>query len=163
MQNEDAVMNAINTAFKTNDRFRAVKDFLFQVKDAKRKVSLIEGRIEFREESMGARGASYTERLSSGRDFSGSVVENTVAALDALRRELAEAERAYTDAKVAVSDLCAKLEDVNRQSVITRRYINGQRWEKIAQDMDMSVRSVQKLHGRALPLLEEILKAREAA
>ena len=31
MQNEDAVMNAIKTAFKTNDRFRAVKDFLFQV------------------------------------------------------------------------------------------------------------------------------------
>ncbi len=163
MQNEEAVMNAINAAFKTNDRFQMVKEFLFQVKDAQRKVSLIKGRIEFREESMGARGATYTERLSSGHDFSGSVVENTVAALDELRRELAEAEQAYSDAKVAVSDLCAGLEDVNQQSVITRRYINGQSWEKIALDMDMSVRSVQKLHGRALPLLDELLKAREAA
>ena len=112
---------------------------------------------------MGARGASYTERLSSGHDFSSSVVENTVAALDELRRELAEAEQAYSDAKVAVSDLCAGLEDVNQQSVITRRYISGQSWEKIALDMDMSVRSVQKLHGRALPLLDALLKAREAA
>ena len=88
---------------------------------------------------------------------------NTVAALDELRRELAEAEQAYSDAKVAVSELCAGLEDVNQQSVITRRYISGQSWEKIALDMDMSVRSVQKLHGRALPLLDALLKAREAA
>jgi DNA-directed RNA polymerase specialized sigma24 family protein len=163
MKNEDAVMNAINAAFKSNDRFKAVKDYLFQVKDAKRKVSLIEGRIEFREESMGAHGVSYSEHVSNNHDFSGSVVENTVAALDELQRELVEAEQAYADAKVAVSDLIARLEDVNQQSVVTRRYIHGHSWEKIALDMDMSVRNVQKIHGRALPLLDEILKEQKAA
>lgn len=163
MRNEDAVMNAINDAFRKKDRFRTVKDFLFQVKDARRRIDLIEDRIEYREAAMDARGANYTERLSSGHDFSGSAVEDTVMALDELRSELAEAEKDYADAKVEVSDVIAKLEDINQQSVITRRYISGQGWEKIAVDMDMSVRSVQKLHGRALPILEEILKAREAA
>lgn len=164
MQNEEAVMNAIDTAFsRKKDQFKPVKDFLYQVKDARRKVSLIEGRIEYRMDSMGAHGVSYEEYIPSGHDFSGSSVENAVIALAQLEEDLKLAEQDYADAKVKVSDLIAKLKDVNQQAVVTRRYITGQDWEKIALDMDMSVRNVQKIHGRALPLLQEYLEGQEAA
>ena len=73
MQNEEAVMSAIDAAFnRKKDQFRPVKDFLYQVKDAKRKVSLIEGRIEYRMDSMGAHGVSYEEHIPSGHDYSGN-------------------------------------------------------------------------------------------
>ena len=164
MQNEEVVMNAIDAAFtKKKDQFKPVKDFLYQVKDAKRKVSLIEGRIEYRMDSMGAHGVSYEEHIPSGHDYSGSSVENTVLVLAQLEEELKQAEQDYADAKVKVSDLIAKLADVNQQTVVTRRYITGQDWEKIALDMDMSVRNVQKIHGRALPLLQGSLEGQEAA
>ena len=55
MENEDKVMAAIHLALgKKPDRFKPVKDFLYRVKDAKRKVHLIEERIDYREESIGA-------------------------------------------------------------------------------------------------------------
>ena len=49
------------------------------------------------------------------------------------------------------------LEDVNQQMVITKRYLDGETWEQIAVDMDMALRSVHKLHGQALPILELML------
>ena len=84
-------------------------------------------------------------------------------ALDALEHELQEARNACADAKVAVAEFIATLEDVNQQAVVTKKYIHGQDWEKIALDMGMSVRTVQRLHGRALPLLQETLEQKMAS
>lgn len=163
MKDETLVMDAIDAAFsRKKDQYRAVKDYLYQVKDARRKVSLIESRIEYRMDSMEAHGVSYGEHIPSGHDYSGSSVENAVIALTQLEEERKQAERDYADAKVRVSELIAKLEDVNQQAVMNRRYITGQDWEKIALDMDMSVRNVQKIHGRALPLLQELLEEKAA-
>ena len=164
MENEDKVMAAIHLALgKKPDRFKPVKDFLYRVKDAKRKVHLIEERIDYREESIGAHGMSYSEHISCSRDQDHSRVESAAMALDALERELQEARNACADAKVAVAEFIATLEDVNQQAVVTKKYIHGQDWEKIALDMGMSVRTVQRLHGRALPLLQETLEQKMAS
>lgn len=163
MQNEELVQKAIEQTFGKEDRFRAVKDYLYQVKDGKRRVKLIEDRIRYRMESMGAHGINFDEYIPGSHDYRGSAVENAVIALSGLENERKEAEKAYADAKVAVSDLISRLRSVNQQAVITRRYIDGESWDKIALDMDMTVRNVQKLHGRALPILQEILTEEQAA
>ncbi len=164
MQNEEMIMAAVRaTAHKKEDRFKAVKDFLYQVRDAQRRVKMVERRIDYRMDSLGAHGVNYDEYIPSGHDYSGSVVESTVVALTELQRELDHAEQAYADAKVTVSDLIARLPDINQQTVITRRYVDGQAWEKIALDMDMTVRNMQKIHGRALPLLQEYLEGQKVA
>ena len=164
MENEDKLTAVIEQALgKKPDQFKSVKDFLYQARDAKRRIILIEDRIEFREESIGAHGMSLAERISNATDFKHSSVENTALALDALNRELREAEKAYADAKVTVSEFIAILPNVNQQTVITKKYIHGQDWKKIADDMAMSVRSVQRLHGRALPLLQEELELKKAS
>lgn len=61
-------------------------------------------------------------------------------------------------AKVDATDLVGELPDINQQMVIIRRYVDMQTWEDISAGMGMGVRRVQKLHGRALPVLEEILR-----
>lgn len=156
---DERVMEAINlTLGKKPDKFKSVKDFLYRVRDAERRVNLIERRIEYREDTIGAHGMTYSEHLPNGSNYSNSSVETAVMALDALDRDLRDAKNSCSDAKVSVSEFIATLPDINQQMVITKKYIDGQSWEDIALDMDMSVRTVQKHHGRALPLLQEVLE-----
>ena len=117
------------------DKFWKTKAYLFRVREAKRKAELLERRIEMREEAE----------------------VNT----DELRMQLAEAERDAKAVTIAVTDMIGRLADVNQQMVITKRYLDSMDWEKIASDMDMTVRGVQKLHGRALPLLQEMIEDEE--
>lgn len=117
------------------DKFWKTKAYLFRVREAKRKAELLERRIEMREEAE----------------------VNT----DELRMQLAEAKRDAKAVTIAVTDMIGRLADVNQQMVITKRYLDSMDWEKIASDMDMTVRGVQKLHGRALPLLQEMIEDEE--
>ena len=77
---------------------------------------------------------------------------------DGLQKQLAEAEQELKDVTSEVMDKISLLPDVNRQMVMAKRYVDLLPWEAIASDMSMSVRTVQKIHGRALPLMEEISK-----
>jgi len=48
-------------------------------------------------------------------------------------------------------------------TVMMRRYIDLKTWDQIAEDLDVGVREVQKLHGKALPILDGMLKERTDA
>ncbi|QEY33722.1 sigma-70 family RNA polymerase sigma factor [Caproiciproducens galactitolivorans] len=47
--------------------------------------------------------------------------------------------------------------DAKQRAVLTRRYINGQTWEQIAVDLNISYQWVCELHGRALQKISEQL------
>ena len=114
------------------DKFWKVKAYLFRIREAERKVELLVRRMDMRED------AGF----------------NT----DELRRELALAEQDAKSVAVEVTDMISRLADVNQQMVMTKRYVDNLTWERIAFDMNMPVRAVQKLHGRALPLLLEMVE-----
>lgn len=82
---------------------------------------------------------------------------------DELQRELAGAEQALKSVTIEVMELIGRLPDINQQMVITKRYVDMLTWDDIAGDMNMSVRAVQKYHGRALPLLQEIIEGEKTA
>lgn len=117
---------------RKEDKFWKVKAYLFRIREAERRVELIERRMDMREDAG----------------------LNT----DELRRELAQAEQDAKNVAVEVTDMISRLADVNQQMVMTKRYVDNLPWERIAFDMNMSVRAVQKLHGRALPLLQEMVE-----
>ena len=139
-----------------DNRFCRVKQYLYQVKDARRRISVIEEQIMYRQDAMEHFGPSYFE-APRGTGGYGSKTETGVSELDALEEKLREAEDELARVTVRVSDTICELEDVNQQMVMMKRYISGKSWDCIAQEMDNSVRWVQKVHGRALPHLEEIL------
>ena len=56
-----------------------------------------------------------------------------------------------------VAEEISKLHDVGQEMVLTRRYIDGMSWDQVAGALDMKMRTVQKLHGHALPSMEQIL------
>jgi DNA-directed RNA polymerase specialized sigma subunit len=47
--------------------------------------------------------------------------------------------------------------NAKQRAVLTRRYINGQTWEQIAVDLNISYQWVCELHGRALQKISEQL------
>ena len=54
--------------------------------------------------------------------------------------------------------MISRLHDINQQMVLTYRYINMiSDWNVIADKMGMRKAAVQKIHGRALPILQKAL------
>lgn len=52
--------------------------------------------------------------------------------------------------KRRVQDAIKTVPNAKQRAVLTRRYINGQTWERIAVDLGISYQWVCELHGRAL-------------
>ena len=117
---------------RKEDKFWKAKAYLYRIREAERRVELLERRMDMREDAG----------------------LNT----DELRRELALAEQDAKNVAVEVTDVISRLADVNQQMVMTKRYVDNLSWERIAFDMNMPVRAVQKLHGRALPLLQGMVE-----
>ena len=163
MYDEDKIQNALDAVFKKKEEpYRSVKDFLYQVRDAKRKLQGIEDRINLLQASMGVRGMTFEEHVSSGHDFSGSSVESTFIALSELEERRRKAEKNYRDALTQVTAVIARLAGEKQRTVLTAKYIDGLPWEEIAKRLNTNVRNVQKLHGRALPVIDTILREQAA-
>ncbi len=63
--------------------------------------------------------------------------------------------------KSAIMESLTHLPTAMQATVMMKRYVDLMSWEDIAEDMDVGVREVQKLHGKALPILDEMLRAKD--
>ena len=133
----------------TMDPLRSTRDFLYQVRDGDRRIRNLEKRIQLRQDALDLSGERWSDA---------DVTEKEIIALEhMIGRERAD----YAAAVVDISDTISCLEDDNQQMVLTYRYIDMiSDWSLIADRMGMSKAAVQKLHGRALPKLREILEKR---
>ena len=105
--------------------------YLQQVRDGKRRVELLESRIQYRKD----------------------------AGMDAndLELELADVQEKLKTMTVEVAEEISKLCDVSQEMVMVKRYIDALSWSEIAETLDIKMRTVQKFHGRALPRMQSIL------
>lgn len=110
------------------DQFWRVKNYLYQVQDKKREVENLQRRLGLRDEN----DDDYAE----------------------LKTELSKAEEERKEAEILITDFVSELPS-GPQMVVIKRYVDGESWEQIAFDMGVSVRVVQKFHGKALPILQE--------
>ena len=58
------------------------------------------------------------------------------------------------DMRIEAKAMIAMLPDETQQAVLYARYINCEEWERIAVDMDFSLRNMFYVHGRALRSFE---------
>jgi len=113
------------------DSFMTAREFLGMVREDAQRVEVVERRIAYRQEL--------------GED-----------AVD-LEAELETENREKLTRANAVMDAISRLRKADQQTVMMKRYVDLKSWEEIAADMDIGIREVQKLHGRALPALDEML------
>lgn len=114
--------------------FWKVKNYLYRALNASRKTDLLKRRIGLRDVS----DPDYEE----------------------LKKELGAAEEEKARTEIEITDFLSNLPDVSQQLVMVKKYVDGKSWEEISKEMVISVRGVQKLQGKALPVLKEIYDAR---
>lgn len=78
---------------------------------------------------------------------------------DSLKTSIEETQQYQFEVSVEIADEISKLDNVKQEMVMTLRYIDGLTWDEISKAMDISLHTVHKLHGRALPAMERILEA----
>lgn len=128
------------------DPLRTVRDFLYQVRDGHRTIMSIEKRICLRHEAL---------KLNGDDDLARQLIGDEIYRLE---KELEVKKSDYAATVLNVSDMISQLSDINQQMTLTYRYIDMiSDWNEIADKMGMTKAAVQKLHGRTLPCLQEIL------
>ena len=95
-------------------------------------------------------------------DRSGNVsdkVGRTVAKIVDLEREIDGEVDELVKLREEITETISKINDARLKTLLTMRYINGYKWEKIALNMHYSYSSLTYyLHPRALQEVEKILK-----
>lgn len=131
---------------KSRDPLRPVRGFLYQVRDGHREIMNLENRIALRRHVLEMNCGDEMEKLITRKE-----IEEMESNLNGKKRVLASTV-------LNVSDMISRLHDINQQMVLTYRYINMiSDWNVIADKMGMRKAAVQKIHGRALPILQKAL------
>ena len=128
---------------------KQVRVYLWRVRDAERELKLLEQEYEqAKADILHLKAIQYdADKVSGGKigDLS-----DAIAALEGY----AERVNAKWDELIALreraKELIARIIDWRCREVLTRRYLRGQSWERIAVDMEYDFRWVIRLHGRAL-------------
>ena len=123
------------------------KQYLHRYQDAKRRAALLLEQIE-ELRSIKTSPVSICDGMPHGNGTSD--LSGYVARLDELLQEL-EAEReiqmiVFREIKNQID----QVENSNEKEILTRRYILGQNWGKIADEMEYGYRQILRIHGFAL-------------
>lgn len=125
------------------------KQYLRRYLEAKRRAAILQTQIaQLREDASSV--SVNLDGMPHGN--SKSDLSGYAAKLDILLRKL-EAEReeqmlVYQEIKNSVD----RVENAVDREILTRRYLLGQTWEKIAVEMNYEYRYLLRLHGRSLEL-----------
>ncbi len=114
-----------------NDTFMTARTFLGKVRESAQRVEVLERSIEYKNE-LGEDAGNLPDIL---KDEEMKLALNRVKVMNEIRA----------------------LSDIDCQIVLMKRYVELAAWERIAADMDIGVREVQRIHGRALPAMDEML------
>ena len=128
---------------------KQVRAYLWRVRDAERELKLLEQEYEqAKADILHLKAIQYdADKVTGGKigDLSDAI---------AVLEGYAERVNAKWDKLVALreraKELIARIIDWRCREVLTRRYLRGQSWERIAVDMEYDFRWIIRLHGRAL-------------
>ena len=91
-----------------------------------------------------------------------STMADTVVKIIDLQDEINRDIDTLVDLKTDIMRLVKSVSCCEYQTILEKRYLCFQSWEKIAAAMDYDIRWLYRLHGKALEEVQEILDADEA-
>lgn len=125
--------------------------YLYRYRDALRREKTIADEIE----ALRAEAARVTQALTGmpgGGD--GQAIPRAVERIADAESRLASAYGAALAVRAEVKDAIDTVADPLRRDILTRRYILGQRWERIAADHNVTLRWAAKQHHRTVEAME---------
>ena len=122
--------------------------FLRRYRDAQRTMRrLLEELAQLRAEAASV-SVALSGMPSGGGD--GQAIPRAVERIADAESRLAAAYGAALAERSRVKDAIDTVPDPLRRDILTRRYILGQRWERVAADLDRDLRWVLRLHHRTV-------------
>lgn len=121
---------------------------LLKYREAEMEATRLEGEITrwySRSEKM-----TTMVKLVPGGSSGGRSIETAVEAIDDLAGQLGAQREKLVSMRKAIGAAIEDVDDEKLRKVLRLKYIEGMTWERVAESMDMSVRGVTKMHGRAL-------------
>lgn len=106
-------------------------------------------------EALRTQAARVTQALTGmpgGGD--GQAIPRAVEQIADAQQQLQEEAARAADVRASVCAAIGTVADPLRRDILTRRYILGQRWERIAADNDLVMRQVFRLHHCAVESLD---------
>ena len=127
------------------------KQYLRRYQTAKRRVGMIQEEIEERRSSKTS-PVGLGDGMPHGSGTSD--LSGYAARLDELLRELEAEKEMQMVTYREIRQQIGMVPDPTEQEILSRRYLIGQSWEKIAVEMGYSYRNITRVHGYALKHFE---------
>ena len=144
-------MNTLNDSFTVNP---AQADYRRKVAWLKRYQESLRAERRLIEElaQLRAEAASVSQALSGapGGGGDGQAIPRAVERIADAESRLASAYGAALAVRAEVKDAIDTVADPLRRDILTRRYILGQRWERIAAENNLTLRRVLQLHHKTV-------------
>jgi len=134
------------------------KEFLNRAKTLDRRINVKLDRVTRLRAMTQKITASYDgEQVSHTRNVTS--LQDTIIRLMEEEESLNESIDRLVDLKREVSDVLKQINDTDCQLLLELRYLCYRSWEEIAEVMHMHIRTVYRVHGRALLKVDAVLKS----
>ncbi len=125
------------------------KDYLKQARyidgEIKTKISQVE---ELRE--LAVKAESTLSDMPGSPTRNTHKMENTIIKILMLADEISGDINDLVNLKKNILDLIKAIDDEECRIVLEKRYLNGERWQDIADDMHCGIASIHRVHSKAL-------------
>ena len=108
--------------------------------------------------AMAERTTSALSRAVVSRSRDDHQMEETIAKIVDLEREVNEDIDRLVELKREIMGVIKKLDDPVDRYLLSMRYICGKDWEEIADAMNYHIRTIYKVHDRAIQKMENLLE-----
>ena len=132
------------------------KEYLMQYRAISAKVRMLQNEIERLRTEAESASISIDGLPKGGKG--GSKMENIVVQLADFETSLQDELSQVWRTRMQIIDKLSQIKDVRHYEILRLRYLEGERWEQIAVDMNITWRHCYRLHGSALAEFEKILK-----
>lgn len=126
-----------------------VKDYFSQIQKTDRLIQRLTDTVNTLRSSLTSQNYELKPdkvQTSGAKDTLGETVVKIIALEDDINARIDELVRLKIDALNRISNVS----DKDQQSILIARYVNGEKWEKIAVEIHFSMRQVHRIHGMAL-------------
>lgn len=130
------------------------KEFLSRGINLERRVETITDQIEHYKSIVNKCTVTYSD---SPRSTTSSYrLEDCTQKIMDLQSELCEAVADLVDVTCDIARTISKVENYDYEDLLVKRYVLGEPWEKIAEEMNYSEQHIHRLHGEALKKISDV-------
>ena len=133
------------------------KTIFTSLSDKARKAELAKRQLQ-ELKTMAAKCTPVMHLAPSGSGGESRTLEDNVLRIEAAEKELQAIIADYVAAKLRVMELIRQLQDADQQRVLQMRYVEGQKWEDIANKLPACLSSVHNIKNAAFLQMNEMLK-----